>query len=307
MKKASAGSSLKKIINCALNSLNAHTCALFLIQKRQILGLKEYLSLSDFIIDNCTIEKDNGPVAWVMREQKGLSISKFKRDSRSLGYYSKDVGIKSFLAVPLPKKEGVLCADSKTRHFFTEKHQKILLNFADSIAVLLEAERVKKENTLLLEIINWQNRRFDDFKEILRATLELLNLEYCFICRYIQGKNFYVIKGGVSKGKDIFFKFRDKKFELGRGIGGWIFKNKSDMQMYLDGKNKHFSFIFDREEDIKDIDYVLGFFHPSKKQEIPIDHALIFCGKGLSFALKEGLIKSIKERISVEAPWHYVP
>lgn len=306
MKKASAGSSLKKIIDCALNCLNAHTCALFLSLKKRVLILKEYSSLSDFIIDDCTIEGQS-PVTWVMREQRGISISKFKRDSRSLGYYQKDVGVKSFLAVPVPNKRGVLCADSKTRHFFTEKHQKILFNFASSISLLLEAEEIKGENKFLLKVINWQNRDFDDFKEILRSTLDLLNLERCFICRHIQGKDFYMIKGGVSKKEGDLVHYKDKKIELGRGIGGWIFKNRSDIQMYFDGKDKRFSFIFEGEEEMENVDYVLGFFHPSKSEDIPVNHALIFCGKGLPFSIKDELLHPIKERISTKAPWHYVP
>lgn len=131
---------LDSLMALVSNSFNAFTSAFFQLEDRgQTLCLKSFYSLSPNIIKDCSISVGEGLIGWVAQNQEPLSVSQFRYDAKSLGFYSRDEEIKSFMACPVIRDElvGVLCCDSKSQYVFTPKSQKLLSCFAEQISRLL--------------------------------------------------------------------------------------------------------------------------------------------------------------------------
>lgn len=137
---------LLKLISSAIET---YTTAFFLAyNKRRVLKLWRFYSLSENVISDSTIPFGYGPIGRVAEDEKSFDLSKFSdRDSSMLGLYSKSEEIKSFAAVPVirdNKLDGVLCVDSKSAFVFTNKDQKLLTLFADQLADLVNNIKVSE-------------------------------------------------------------------------------------------------------------------------------------------------------------------
>ncbi len=139
-----------KLLELVSNVTEAYTTAVFLADnKKRILKMWKYYSLGDNVNHNAKIPFGTGPIGIVAETKTDFDLTKFsERDSSLLKIYSKNESIKSFLAVPIINKEGilegVLTIDSKKTYFFSSKQQKLLKLFAEQFSLLLNNLKVQK-------------------------------------------------------------------------------------------------------------------------------------------------------------------
>lgn len=165
------------------NILDAHSCFIFLprslsdiLERHASVDLVAQLaaspvgdelalvgahSLSQKCITDCVLHADNGLVGWVARHGHPIHVSPFEHDSRTLGTYSEDQQLKSFIAVPLPIPNGaggsvlsgVLAADSKKAFAFSKLQGKLLEELAEQasslVVVALAAIEAQRETVSL--------------------------------------------------------------------------------------------------------------------------------------------------------------
>ena len=148
--------SLKDIIFLISNVMEGYSVALFIAdQERRDGGLRLfcYDSFSKNIDENCRLTPGEGLIGWVYREQKAIVVKNFDNDTSTLKIYTKNEEIKSFMAVPLPGKKGVLCVDSKKSYIFTEDKEKIFKQISIIVAKYInklksEEEKINLKNLL---------------------------------------------------------------------------------------------------------------------------------------------------------------
>lgn len=106
------------------------------------LELAGFHTLSTDIEETCFIPEDSGLIGWVAKHRRGIHVSPFEHDSRTLGIYKSDQGLKSFIGVPVdlsvsglgPKAVGVVCCDSKKSFAFSKLQGKLLEDLAREAA-----------------------------------------------------------------------------------------------------------------------------------------------------------------------------
>lgn len=116
------------------------------------LDLWGYHSLSQEIVDPCRLLYGVGIVGWVAKHRQPIHVSPFEHDSRTLGMYSGEQHLKSFIGVPvkLPTSSsgdevaGTLCCDSKKAYAFSKLQVKWLQDLACEVSCLL-ALRLESE------------------------------------------------------------------------------------------------------------------------------------------------------------------
>jgi len=127
---------------------------------------------------------------WVIKHNQSLIIPNFDKDESTLGYYSGNEDIKSFMGYPMGT-EGVIVVDSKKKWVFTDKEKKILSGFAQAISEELEKEkRFSEAEEKMDELIN-EKRVFTLFnyllssqvtvRDILTEALHISGADFCFI------------------------------------------------------------------------------------------------------------------------------
>ena len=303
MKRPFHPKSLELLIKNISETFDAHTVALFLTKGDGALSLFCFWSFSEDIEEGARVLKGQGPIGWVFRENRPLNISRFREEERPLGIYKKVPGIKALLAVPLPEGQGVLMVDSRTRLAFSRKQEKILLSFARTISHVLSLEKAISVLPVLKAIVRWQSMKFSAYEDNLLSFMSIFSFEHCFICRHIPDRQFFIVKGVISKDVNEYLRpLRDRRFEVGAGMAGWMFKEKSDF-LKVHGKKGPRGFLFEKEEEIPFKGAILGFFYPSKEGAISVEHVLLFSGPSFAFSFPEDVIPEIKKGLSRRAPW----
>lgn len=123
------------------NVADAYTSALFTIEPgEKYLSLSEHFTLSQSLDREAKIPLGKGPIGLAAHTRKLQLVENFDKDTRFLGIYKKNEELKSFIAVPVVYGEqvAVLVVDTKERYQFSVKLQKILSDFAQQIAFLLQ-------------------------------------------------------------------------------------------------------------------------------------------------------------------------
>ncbi len=113
-------------------------------EQNQLLEIAGVSTLSQDVIDHCKIFLDSGLIGWVAKHGKSIHVSPFEHDSRTLGVYSADQQLKSFLGIPVPLSEpdisgksaltGVIACDSKKSFAFSKLQGKLLEDLAREVA-----------------------------------------------------------------------------------------------------------------------------------------------------------------------------
>lgn len=101
-------------------------------------------TLSQDVVDHCKIFLDSGLIGWVAKHSRSIHVSPFEHDSRTLGVYSADQQLKSFIGIPVALGEpdytgraphtGVIACDSKKSFAFSKLQGKLLENLAAEVA-----------------------------------------------------------------------------------------------------------------------------------------------------------------------------
>ncbi len=111
--------------------------------RSDVLELSGCHSLSNDILPGAVIPRETGLIGWVAKHNRPIHVSPFEHDSRTLGVYSRDQQLKSFLGIPVPfrgqnqgepTQTGVIACDSKKAFAFSKLQGKLLEEFALEVA-----------------------------------------------------------------------------------------------------------------------------------------------------------------------------
>ena len=133
---------IQRLVRLVGNVTDAYTVALFLVvgRKNDQLSLAAYQSLSDNIIQDASIPVGHGLIGWVAKHEQQATAKKFRYNTKTLQFYSKDENIKSIAAVPIFSGDrliGVLSVDSKQEYVFTDKKIKLLMEFSEMFSTMI--------------------------------------------------------------------------------------------------------------------------------------------------------------------------
>ncbi len=113
--------------------------------RADVLELGGYHSLSNELLPGALISRETGLIGWVAKHARGIHVSPFEHDSRTLGVYSADQHLKSFIGVPILFGDsgsdesccGVLACDSKKAFAFSKLQGKLLDDLALEVSRLV--------------------------------------------------------------------------------------------------------------------------------------------------------------------------
>jgi signal transduction protein with GAF and PtsI domain len=246
---------IKELIDLIGNVTEAFTVALFLYNPaRDRLFLKCYHTLSLQINPRLSLQPGDSVIGWVAKNKQPVNIAQFDRDTRNLKLYLKDEGIKSFLAVPVGDA-GVLCVDSKRNYVFTEKNQKILLDFAQVILNQLRSLAIGCRETAQgrtldflfgINALSQQNHGLQEYyQKILNRYRLYANADSAILALLPRKRDRYLIV--ASEGK-LFAPLKKTSIPVDMGLTGWIIReNKPLVRREMKPKN-HKSYVFYPED-----------------------------------------------------------
>ena len=248
-------SRINEFIELVSNIMEAYSTSLFLTDQtdENHLNLYSFHSLSKNINKECTIEKGEGIIGWVFREQRPVLANYFdKRDATTLKLYKKDEDIKSLLAIPLAGGQGVLCVDSKKSYIFTEEREKILNQMSQVLLSILQSEKEIKEKNILESLLSLSINT----NEILVNTYEKNDFIKNYFTVLIERLHLYLVIF-VIENKKIFYTYRLNKKNIFKelsydyldryGLVGWVLKNERDLLLEkISSSDK--SFIINKNE-----------------------------------------------------------
>ncbi len=217
-------SSLEHHVRMVANVYDAHTAALFIqAEKGGELQLAAKESLSRQFVSGCVIRPGEGLLGWVAREQRRIHVTSFQRDTRTLGVYARDVRIRALLAAPLPDGRGVLMVDSRNRHAFPEKKQKLLDDFALVAWNIWQAE---KELHLLTFYRNFNHDLLAPGLGLDQAavrTAKLLGLDTVLVATWPHKTKKYRVETVWRGGRDSS-RWDGCEYDIDQGYAGWFFR-----------------------------------------------------------------------------------
>jgi transcriptional regulator with GAF, ATPase, and Fis domain len=227
---------LDEIIKLLCNVMEAFTAAFFLVDdKKRSLYLASFYSLSKNIVADVSLGFEEGLVGWIAKNQRPVNAKGFDRDTTTLGYYSVDEEIKSFMGVPMGNK-GVLCVDSKKTYVFTEKDQKILSGFGDVIfdamvmSEVLSKERADYEFLRLLLSIEERWRAKGELQssllDVLSLCSETLEVPNAAIIELTERKREFAVFQAVGLDK---LNLTHGRFPREKGLVDWVFNNNKPL------------------------------------------------------------------------------
>ena len=131
--------------SASLNSTSANTEQRSISsESHQFIEIGGVCSLSQEVVGNAKIFLDSGLIGWVAKHGKSIHVSPFEHDSRTLGVYSSDQQLKSFIGIPIAIGEtdfagkaeytGVIACDSKKSFAFSKVQGKLLEDLAREVA-----------------------------------------------------------------------------------------------------------------------------------------------------------------------------
>lgn len=249
---------IQDVIDLISNVMEAFTAAVFIWNETEnVLKLYGFQSFSKNIIKDSQIGPGEGFVGWVFREQKNLLVKNFDRSTTTLKFYNFDEGIKSFLAVPLPEKKGVLCVDSKKSYSFTEEKEKIFFQFASIIWSVFVSEEeiingaIYKKFISISSIIDDIIVKSDDstvlIKDVLNIILRNSNAKNVFFV--VPGICVYCSTREIPQGRVGFFSL-DPHCCADDGLIGWVLNKRKTLLLENIVRHSEKSFVLNREEKV---------------------------------------------------------
>lgn len=215
-------SDLRRLAQFGSNISDAHSCLIFLPEaciaeriptelpgsvnqeRAQGLILGGFHSLSNDVQTACRFSHDSGLIGWVAKHRRSIHVSPFEHDSRTLGIYSQDHQLKSFIGTPIllspiteggPVSTGVIACDSKKSFAFSKLQGKLLEDLAHEVSrtVALTHRCMRQQTTQL---------SFGNFLTSAHRLGENLGLESTEILR-LHAVNLDVLERDLGLGKAI--------------------------------------------------------------------------------------------------------
>lgn len=228
----------------------------------------------------------SGYLSWLIKTKTPILIDDIKNLNENVKYYSKNVPVKSLLAVPLisqssSSKEknnydirGILILDSLEKKFFTDQHKEFTTLIADKIASLLainELEKTTKESRDELNSLYKYIQKLEsnmDFDVIIKHLLSTIDttIDNDLICITIlkEKDNESEIRS-VNLVNNDTEDFVGKKFSNNNSLIGIVNEtNKLFNFLNISEKSKHRS-VFNKE-----LDFALGINNIKSALIVPI-------------------------------------
>jgi signal transduction protein with GAF and PtsI domain len=246
---------LKDIVKLIGNVTEAFTVALFLYnQAHDHILLNCYHTLSLQINPRISLQPGDSVIGWVAKNRQPVNIAQFDRDTRNLKLYLKDEGIKSFLAVPVGDA-GVLCVDSKRNYVFTEKNQKILMDFAQVIVNHLRSRAICCRETAQgrtldfifgINALSRQNHGLQEYyQKVLNRYRQYANADSAILALLPRKADRYLIV--ASEGK-LFAPLKKTSIPVDMGLTGWVIREKKPLVRREMKPRNHKSYVFYPED-----------------------------------------------------------
>ena len=236
------------LVKLVVNVLDAFTVAFFLKADNDEYRLFTWFSLGDTVNPAASFLPGQGIIGWVAKERKPITVKEFSHDTATLKLYNTQENLKSFMAVPVMRGErmiGVLTVDSKRQYVFTEKHQKILQDFAGIFA----QETVRHEERWNL----WQEA--GNLESIQQVVCEMADAEkmthivaalYHNINKLVPSEKFIFALKASEEGKFHIFarqegsgdEMRKIPLEMDRSLMGWVVKKNQPLNHHILGESR---------------------------------------------------------------------
>ncbi len=132
---------LFNIVETIRSAIHPFTVILYLVDNDMKLRGREILSNSEWIDMDKPLSADDSYIGWILKNKKNMLLNEIKDEIKGIPYYSRNEGIKSFMAVPALRENdiiGIICVDSLEVQAFTDEHTKILTVIANQIIDLLD-------------------------------------------------------------------------------------------------------------------------------------------------------------------------
>ena len=250
---------VQNLIDLISNSTDAYTTALFLAPgPERALTLYAYQSLSSSLNLNVSIGPGEGLIGWVHKSQKAVNVDKFDHDTRRLLLYKADESIKSFMAVPLPKINGVLSVDSKQRYVFTEKSQKIFNQFGQAVEMALDMRRQAASGLSMGRVVGFlselgstlegEDKSAVAMRTVLSRIREFAGAAAAFLTVIVPGdpgKYFLAAQDGAGE-----LKLPDENLPVKQGLAGWVMDRRKALILERATESDK-SFIFIPDEPLR--------------------------------------------------------
>ncbi|MGH7808561.1 MAG: diguanylate cyclase, partial [Thermodesulfobacteriota bacterium] len=174
--------SLRKSLDILNDILSPHSIILYMKKNDGLFGIEDFISGSSKYIDSGQkLHSLGGYLGWVIKTKTPILVNDIKNHKDNLIYYTKDMPVKSLMAVPVIEEEegdnqeivqepiGVLVIDSLEGGAFGEKEKHIASLVSDRIGQILNNFQLFQKIQLSSQEIN----SFYEFATKLSSTLEL--------------------------------------------------------------------------------------------------------------------------------------
>ncbi len=168
----------KGLIDMIYGLVPAHTYAFFVTDRDDgVFTLRAIRSESRYIppVSTVQVSRGSGLIGICIDKNQQQYLPDLVIPSRSLGYYTQDVPIKSFLATPVHQGEkivGVLILDSLEDDAFSPDTQDLLSRFAPFFSQIIEKIRISHE----LDLRAKNSASLHEMSAILNSSLELTDV-----------------------------------------------------------------------------------------------------------------------------------
>lgn len=256
------------LIKLIASVAEAFTAALFLPAERGSgLTLAACHSLSPHILHDCSIEVGSGLVGWVAANGEPVTVSDFKPETTTLGFYRVDEDIKSFLAVPVPlgDQRGVLAIDSKRSYVFPPRMQKLMTLFAEHVGRLVHNNSVQSmmlQTTTAIDQLNAVCRRLAEArspKAVVEAALacppDLVGADGIALALVENGGEACRVVGAAGEAMPTC---RDLTVSLKQSLAGWVIRNGKTLALSDCREYYAKTFVFSTEEPYFGVRAFLG-------------------------------------------------
>jgi diguanylate cyclase (GGDEF)-like protein len=132
---------LFNIVETIRSTIHPYTVILYLIDNDMKLRGREILSNSEWIDMDKPLSSDDPYIGWILKNKKSMLLNEIKDEIKGIPYYTRNEGIKSFMAVPALRENdivGIICVDSLEVQAFTDEHTKLLTVISNQIIDLMD-------------------------------------------------------------------------------------------------------------------------------------------------------------------------
>lgn len=236
------------LVKLVVNVMDAFTVAFFLKGEDDEYRLFVWFSLGDTVNAAASFLPGQGIIGWVAKERKPITVKEFSYDTATLKLYNTQENLKSFMAAPVMRGErmiGVLTVDSKRQYVFTEKHQKLLQDFAGIFA----QETVRREERWNL----WQEAgNLEAIQEVVREMAAAEKMAHIVVALYqnigklIPNEKFIFALKASEEGKFNILarvegggdELRKVPLDMDRSLMGWVVRKNKPLNHHVLGESR---------------------------------------------------------------------